>query len=732
MKIKNYKPIAFSLLMMGLVCVIGYTIAYYTSSDTFNNEFNAGTYKMVVQERFESPDNWMPGDTTPKTVTATNKGSTPAAVRIKLTPSWTDKSGNPLELVDDEDNEVALINFANNWEGNWIYSNGYYYYNGSLGTDEMAPSLISSVTFNPEANIDSEKTCVEDPSTHKTKCTTRAVGYAGGTYQLTIDIETVQFDKYQEVWGTTIDIDESVTEPQKLYELIQAKSKMDNTSSKYVSSSSGINYSQKASDTNGKGVYTISSTANNDHPIMFYRGDVKNNYLTFADQCWRIVRTTDTGGTKIVYNGNAVLYRDGLDFEDYTVITNRNNDMEFNPITKSWEYVSTKGDYQEISFKVPEGDNYVITAQVGTYGNPGISGSGGSINIYKNGQTVGTTGGGGGSFLVVNYDAGHLTSDDEIMFRFYGTGYEGNPAKMYVQVYHSGDTVSQTCGGAMEYLFHRAYYTNYDFSIWSPDSISYMNGKIYELESGNSNHHSSEYFGTDATYQNGKYKLVDPVLGRNETHLYSCYSTDQNGECTILYYYPSEYWCIKFKDGDTMNTIYYNINDSTLKDRIDFIYSTYITNYTNYLEDTIYCNDRSGNLSLSTVYNANARLYNGTPSLACSKNDSFTVSNSLGNQALTYPTGTLTVDELMYAGLTQNDNNPNNYLNIKAPYWTMTPKSYSKDSYGHIFIVDANGKISDETSNRYTNYTRAVVSLKPDTMIIGGNGTISNPYRVAQ
>ena len=147
MKNKNYKPIVFSLLIIGVLCVIGYTIAYYTTSDTFNNEFNSGSYKMVVQERFESPSNWMPGDITPKTVTATNKGSTPAAVRIKFTPSWKDKNGNPLDLVDENDNEVALINLSNNWEGSWVYSNGYYYYNGSLKTNEIAPSLINSVTF---------------------------------------------------------------------------------------------------------------------------------------------------------------------------------------------------------------------------------------------------------------------------------------------------------------------------------------------------------------------------------------------------------------------------------------------------------------------------------------------------------------------------------------------------------------------------------------------------------
>ena len=62
----------------------------------------------------------------------------------------------------------------------------------------------------------------------------------------------------------------------------------------------------------------------------------------------------------------------------------------------------------------------------------------------------------------------------------------------------------------------------------------------------------------------------------------------------------------------------------------------------------------------------------------------------------------------------------------------MTPRNYDKDNYGNVYFVDANGKINYSTSHNHSYFSRGVVSLKPDTMIIGGNGTISNPYRVAQ
>ena len=125
---KNYKPVATLLLLIGLCLVVGGTIAYYTSSDTFNNEFNTGTYVIQTQENFVSPDNWTPGTTTPKTVIATNKGSTPAAVRIKLTPSWVDANGDPLPLKDYEDVEAARIDFSIDSYRRWIYEDGYYYY----------------------------------------------------------------------------------------------------------------------------------------------------------------------------------------------------------------------------------------------------------------------------------------------------------------------------------------------------------------------------------------------------------------------------------------------------------------------------------------------------------------------------------------------------------------------------------------------------------------------------
>ena len=199
---KNYKPIAFSLLIIGVLCVIGYTIAYYSTSDSFSNKFYASDYVVEVEETFESPDHWEPGDTAPKEVIATNRSEFPVAVRVKLTSSWEDANGNPISIFDSDDNLAAIINFTDGYKTKWTYINGYYYYLTPLEKDESTTSLLDSVTFNPEVAVDGTTDC--QTNNGKMICTSTLDGYAGGKYTLQVDIETCQYNKYEEIWGDYI------------------------------------------------------------------------------------------------------------------------------------------------------------------------------------------------------------------------------------------------------------------------------------------------------------------------------------------------------------------------------------------------------------------------------------------------------------------------------------------------------------------------------------------------
>ena len=65
----------------------------------------------------------------------------------------------------------------------------------------------------------------------------------------------------------------------------------------------GIKFYEINGTNNGNGLFLRSGTENDEYPIYYYRGNVTNNNVKFAGYCWKIVRTTDTGGTKLLFNG---------------------------------------------------------------------------------------------------------------------------------------------------------------------------------------------------------------------------------------------------------------------------------------------------------------------------------------------------------------------------------------------------------------------------------------------
>ena len=57
------------LLGIGVLTVLGSTIAYFTTSTDITNYFKVALYQNEIVEQFISPDNWTPGTTTDKTIT---------------------------------------------------------------------------------------------------------------------------------------------------------------------------------------------------------------------------------------------------------------------------------------------------------------------------------------------------------------------------------------------------------------------------------------------------------------------------------------------------------------------------------------------------------------------------------------------------------------------------------------------------------------------------------------
>jgi hypothetical protein len=162
-----------------------------------------------------------------------------------------------------------------------------------------------------------------------------------------------------------------------------------------------------------------------------------------------------------------------------------------------------------------------------------------------------------------------------------------------------------------------------------------------------------------------------------------------------------------------------------------------MTNYTDYLEDTVWCNDRSiysgkGYGTNSTSYSAENRINeNKTPSLACvNDNDRFTVSSSNGNGDLDYPVALLTADELSYAGVALETSNLTNYLYTGQTWWTLSPDHFG-GSYGLVWTISTS-QFFHGTSNYafYSQGVRPAISLKPGTTYTSGDGSTSSPYIV--
>ena len=198
------------------------------------------------------------------------------------------------------------------------------------------------------------------------------------------------------------------------------------------------------------------------------------------------------------------------------------------------------------------------------------------------------------------------------------------------------------------------------------------------------------------------------------------------------------------------NKTHANINDSTVKTYLDNWYVNNLSNYSSYLADAGFCNDRSvateiasGELGYGTIgtpYKTYYRLSQlKKPQFGCvQSNDLFTTPSSVkGNKALTYPIGLMTADEVAYAGGVRGVANQNMYLANNKLFWTMSPDMHiSRNAV--IGAVYANGTLNAYVANYSTDYmgVRPVINLKSATKISNSvssgcteqNGTEICPY----
>ena len=270
--------------------------------------------------------------------------------------------------------------------------------------------------------------------------------------------------------------------------------------------------------------------------------------------------------------------------------------------------------------------------------------------------------------------------------------------------------------GAVENNY--VYFANYYWRIIRING----DGSIRMIYAGTSPHENG--YNDSSTY--------DMRIGR------SAYNSSYNDNAYVGYMYGTA-------GSTTYDATHSNTNDSTIKTYIDTWYQNNLNSYSQYIADTIYCNDRSVTpvnsyagtgigTEITDYSNLKRNWIDYTPSLKCTNiNDRFTVENNIGNTALTYPVGLITLDEAaMAGGLTYNPysyiTNTDYYLYTGDWYWTMTPDAFAA-GYAFVGYVNSGGRLEYSRVDGNGHGARPVVSLNSDA-ISRGSGTMIDPFVV--
>ena len=226
----------------------------------------------------------------------------------------------------------------------------------------------------------------------------------------------------------------------------------------------------------------------------------------------------------------------------------------------------------------------------------------------------------------------------------------------------------------------------------------------------------------------------------NNAH-YTCWNT--TGECTTISYVfnlatssPITLYYINISNGksveDAINEMLYNndVNtvDSKIKRGVDAWYKHYLLkDYDDYIEDTIFCNDRSQKNADTNGWNPNGgsvtlnMTFKDTSDLSCVNiTDQFSVSNN--SAKLKYKVGLISSSEM-------NILNNSNARKAGHYYWLASPYR-ALGSSSAVNYVSADGSMRYDFVN-YDHGVRPAISLKPGITYSTGDGSMANPYVVS-
>ena len=349
-------------------------------------------------------------------------------------------------------------------------------------------------------------------------------------------------------------------------------------------------------------------------------------------------------------------------------------------------------------------------------------------------------------YITMNNTGNHILSDFNRSYT-YGDSYTdngngtytiNNPTTINIIDWYTG----YSNVGAGKYVCRKAV-NNTCSDLWYTTSISATT--MYYIKVSNVYKYAKSF-----TWDGSKYILDnatsvsfwDIVDSTNQTSLNNAHYTCWNlsGECTtISYIYAldgNKLYYINITEGKSVEDAFEemltsnNVNhyNSSIKGNIEAWYKKYMMPYDIYLEDVIYCNDRSiGNLGGWNPDGGNVttdlqfKEYNETTDLSCTNEvDKFSVSNNRAKQK--YKVGLITNPEMRLLN--------NSKIRATNVYYLFgSPKSFDHN-YAYIFRVNYLGEVeSSSVSN--THGVRPSVSLKPGIEYTSGDGSMVNPYIVS-
>ncbi len=434
--------------------------------------------------------------------------------------------------------------------------------------------------------------------------------------------------------------------------------------------------------------------------VYFNKCTDKRN-IKFAGFCWQMIRTTETGGIKMIYNGEP----------DSNGECGSGRDNHKGIVQSSFTSQSINSSYlygSSFTYDTTTSEFTLTDTETATWSDSTYENLIGKFTCKTTSDTCTTI-----------YQINSYVSNTNAYLSYY-TIADTNYAQIGTSSYNANSSSPAMVG----YMFNKVY--NYKYK--SPGTNTYKYGSTFTYDT-NTNTYTLSGTTQDISDWSSGYNTI------NNTH-YTCWNT--SGTCSTISYinYTSSSYAYYFDitGGKSVSDILeemlssndVNRYNSSIKGITDAWYAQNLSSKTNMLEDTVYCNARNitnyggwnpEGGSTTSGYSLQFKNYSVTTNLACpNETDQFAVSNNKAK--LTYPVSLLEDEE-------RNNIYPSSLMATGAYWWDLSPYYFYSDSASVRFVSAVGG---NDVRGAYGS--RPVVSLGDDATISEGDGSEASPWTI--